>query len=270
MSNHRSRSAFSLMEMLVVIALITLLIAILLPSLGKAKERGRASVCLSNLRQHMLAMQMYCDENSGFFPGAHTSGAAPEHVMIWMPRIRKYANDHEAVFNCPSANSSYYWKETFGSGLPARYGYKQDEVRIGNGVGRFTYGYNDWGVNEFTYPHHGLGNHIDMGGNPGYEWGEVRADSVVSHSSMIALGDSTPDGIWDAVIDPNDRPNIVSERPSDRHDGGSNIAFVDMHASFFQQEELLVRPGEDGDLDRARRWNRSHRPEADDWLPYVP
>ncbi len=217
-----------------------------------------------------MAMQMYIDENRGYLPGAHTAGAAPEGSMIWMPRIRKYANDHEELFNCPTADPQYYWKQEFGSGLPARYGYAADEIRIGNGNGRFTYGYNDWGVNEFTNPHHGLGNHIDRGGNPSYQWGEIKADSIASHSSMVAIADSTPDGIWDAVVDPNDQPHFPAERPSDRHDGGSNVVFVDMHAEYFRQEELLIRPGEPGDVDRARRWNRSNSPEVQDWLPYVP
>lgn len=60
--------AFTLIELLVVVAIIALLIAILLPSLGTAKERARATACQSNLKQIMTTTRMYADENDDRFP----------------------------------------------------------------------------------------------------------------------------------------------------------------------------------------------------------
>ena len=62
------RSAFTLIELLVVIAIIAVLISILLPSMASARESGRATICLSNLRQNHLAIQAYADENKGRSP----------------------------------------------------------------------------------------------------------------------------------------------------------------------------------------------------------
>ena len=59
------RKAFTLVELLVVIAIIALLMAILMPALERAREQGMRIVCLSNLRQLMLAWNMYSDENDG-------------------------------------------------------------------------------------------------------------------------------------------------------------------------------------------------------------
>lgn len=66
--HHRQPSAFTLIELLVVIAIIAVLISILLPSMASARESGRATVCLSNLRQNHLALQSYADENKGRSP----------------------------------------------------------------------------------------------------------------------------------------------------------------------------------------------------------
>jgi prepilin-type N-terminal cleavage/methylation domain-containing protein len=59
------RRAFTLVELLVVIAIIALLMAILMPALNRARELGRRSVCLGNLKQLALAWIMYTDTNNG-------------------------------------------------------------------------------------------------------------------------------------------------------------------------------------------------------------
>lgn len=62
------RAAFTLVELLVVMSIVAILVAMLLPAIGKAKDLSQSVVCQSNLKQQFLAVQLYSDANRGYGP----------------------------------------------------------------------------------------------------------------------------------------------------------------------------------------------------------
>lgn len=74
---------FTLIELLVVISIIALLVSILMPALGAARQQATASVCLNNQKSLILSWTMYADENDGRLIGGNVSGPAGYGYNGW-------------------------------------------------------------------------------------------------------------------------------------------------------------------------------------------
>jgi prepilin-type N-terminal cleavage/methylation domain-containing protein len=94
----RGRKGFTLVELLVVMAVIVILAGFLLPALGRAREQGRRTSCINNLKQIGLAIAMYrLDYNDAFPPDLDVlyNQATPQDGYI----------DNVQSFKCPSTGT---------------------------------------------------------------------------------------------------------------------------------------------------------------------
>lgn len=106
----RRRSGFTLMEMLVVVALLSLLAGILFPVFASSREKARQAMCFSNMRQLALAQMLYIqdwDEQlpAWYFPVYKPNGVW-EKFIFWVEFFQPYLKN-KAVFFDPS----FVWKD---------------------------------------------------------------------------------------------------------------------------------------------------------------
>src|SRR5438046_7246894 len=128
-SLNNSSSAFTLVELLVVIGIIAVLIGVLLPALNKARRAAATLQCASNMKQIAMSMLMYINANKGrFLPGQIDAmpGAYPEGLwwpnelvkqkFIKAPSVYDHAGsavtdkqfDRRNVFRCPEGVDEDY------------------------------------------------------------------------------------------------------------------------------------------------------------------
>ncbi|HEX3598880.1 MAG TPA: DUF1559 domain-containing protein [Lacipirellulaceae bacterium] len=93
------RRAFTLVELLIVIAIIGILIALLLPAVQAARAAARAANCKSNMRQIGFAFLQYCDLHKGEFPKFVDDRS--QLAQSWVDTIAPHTEGNDAIKACP-------------------------------------------------------------------------------------------------------------------------------------------------------------------------
>jgi len=119
------RGAFTLIEILIVLAIIAILAAILLPVFAQARESARRATCAANLHQIGLAFQLYVADNNRFYPPDGTYG--PSFKCSWADRFYPRYIKTEETFNCPSREEQEFHSECVAG--PTTAGNEQAEHR---------------------------------------------------------------------------------------------------------------------------------------------
>jgi prepilin-type N-terminal cleavage/methylation domain-containing protein/prepilin-type processing-associated H-X9-DG protein len=108
-----AKKAFTLIELLVVIAIIAILMGVLLPALGRVREQAKQRTCATRVRQHVLALTMYGDENRGKLPLPSTAGGWFQDVAINTVHFMLRTGMTRQMFYCPSNATHQKYNDMF-------------------------------------------------------------------------------------------------------------------------------------------------------------
>ena len=108
-SSSPGKNVFTLIELLVVIAIIAILAGLAMPALGRARESGRRTACLNNLKQIGTGLEMYIQSHRDFLPTCRAypkNPAAGEEALPGITEVMQpYVGDAK-IFCCPSDKPS--------------------------------------------------------------------------------------------------------------------------------------------------------------------
>lgn len=251
-----NNTAFSLIELLVVVAVLSLLMAFLLPALSKAKSTAQAAHCRKNLRHLGIAMTMYVNEFNRYPLACNPTLSTKrqfglmsvERASTWYDAFLPYADDDVMAVNCPVASSTFKLKRA--DLLFSQYG---------------CYGYNAFGT-AWRYADKKLGLGKYEKAFPTDPYDEVAPSNIRVPSEMIAVTDASvlANGIISPVGGPKDywpsKLNSTNAKPSSIHLGAANTLFCDGHVANISVNKLIYP------IDQARRmWNNDCLPHRETW-----
>lgn len=228
---------FTLIELLVVIAIIAILAAMLLPALGRAKEKAKAIQCVSNIRQMTFASKMYAADQSSRFCWTFTLEGNQLNRSNWYLYIMPYQQSRQVLL-CPvrPKKVKIYGGGIFPVSTDGEVEYAMDGT-YGNYGANFRLGGCWWpgswqvkGIKEENVMRPARVVQVSDSGTAAKNTTDpnqcVTAQTTIKPGCWI-LHDVADDSPCVGCVSSPDDPNWGG--PAPRHDGRSNAAFVDGH-----------------------------------------
>lgn len=259
-----TRVAFTLLELLVAVAIIGILAALLLTATASAKARSKRTQCVNNLRQLGLALQGFVLEHAAY--PAQLDPSDLTETRNWRDSLgyqmnRRTNNEYtpKGVWRCAAADRPLdgFWD------VKLEYGY-------------LNYDYNAFGLGAWSFSGDSLGlAERWVAGARNTPVKRVKESEIARPSEMLAIGDAllgSPSLIADGLTfgranDSQIRAGGIpgydysksTRRANARHQGRINVVYCDGHVDAPSLRFLFADPS-DGALSL---WNRDHRPHPE-------
>jgi prepilin-type N-terminal cleavage/methylation domain-containing protein/prepilin-type processing-associated H-X9-DG protein len=238
----KGRAGFTLVELLVVIAVIAILAAILYPVLAAAREKARQTSCASNLKQIGNAVQMYNQDYDGTYPTnpIPTGISNPEQIGFtpYYVKLYPYCRNYQ-LFICPSRGNG-----RFGSHRLESLNLVEQRATFNHG----TYSSNSVGSDKlfdrvsYTYNHYVQGalevelanaSRLPMMWDGNRNWALPTSTSSPVNGWLQSL---YPDTIGHTGM--CFTPDVADGTTVMRHNGGVNMLFADSHVKYVAWTDL--------------------------------
>lgn len=204
--------AYTLIEILTVLAVIGLLLALLIPAFVSSKKEAYRKACLSNIRQVGMALIQYTQDHDGVFPPTtqstfNASGVSHDKgEATWSDLLLPYVKG--AFPFCPIAEIS---DESDRRSYECGYAQNNDLIdRVATSEGKFV-----------------------LGGQSEAAVSLTSLTVSISEARVGIIGTNTPD-------DGDDPDHKNETKGAIRHDGGANYAFLDGHAKWHRPSDFVI------------------------------
>jgi len=249
-SGRRTASAFTLVELMVVIALIALLASLLLPALSKARGRAQALACVNNARQLLSAWHLYATDHGDSLPynlgGVPKAGSVSARTDLnWVNSVLDWTTsnpDNTNTATLTQASLGAYTSRNFTVyRCPTDHVLSQQQKAAG-----WTHRVRSYSMNAMV----GTAGELTAAGfnknNPDYIQ-FFRLASIPRPTEIFVFLDEHPDSIDDGYflnkyVGRSDRYDWI-DLPASYHEGAASIAFADGHAELHRwKNESTKRP----------------------------
>ena len=261
----KNRRAFTLLELLAIVAIISIMAALLIPALASTQRKSQRIACLYNMRQLGLASQLYADDNNGELVSCWPIGFGKYTVnpYSWCPGWVSYTEPTGANygpnpdFNCTNVNSlkqGAIWQYLK---FPAVYRCPAEERGLGTVPVVRSYSMNAWMNGQTTG---------DPSGN-NTAFLSPNQDSALTYTLFRKESQlARPSGLWSLIEEDSSTINDdmfmvdmgtmngVADLPSTRHSNAYTLSFSDSHI----QTVKLLAP--------TTAWNSSSVVPDPDWV----
>jgi len=243
---HReSLHAFTLLELIIVLAVLSVLVVLQAAAIPHAKSQTQTAGCTSNLRRLTLAWFMYAGDNGGFLPG-NLDGSGPDSqtnltwcagwldnttfrsdntnaALVMQSQLGKYAQT-PTIYRCP-ADPSRSRDHTGSTGLP-----RVRSVSMNGYVGQlssgrpYTAGYRNFKrIDDFS----------DPAPAQAFVFMDEREDSINDGWFAVDMSSYSPR-----------RPasDVIEDVPADWHDRGAGLSFADGHTETWHWQDARTTP----------------------------
>lgn len=224
---------FTLVELLIVVAIISILASILFPVFARARKNARRASCQSNLKQIGLGVMMYAQDNDERYPFGGTT------LAIWTEVISPYTSHYSArtqLYRCPSSSLTI----------------------LGGNFSDFQYG--NYAANVAVLTPGSVATPVSLslaampspagtymifdGSLPSMSANYVNAPNLSKEQYIPGTGSGSPNNLSDHSTKAISHPELESDFESGRHFGGINMLFADGHVKWLQSQIVVAEVGD--------------------------